>query len=397
MVIVSIALAAGLWLVALARLRAPGQSLRKPAFDSQGPTDAHNLRCIVLTAAVATLYVRPVNGFVDSSLGVAGLAGTFMFILLILGSSELLMALRAITLPPDQARAGAWRRGGATALVIGGLVTALLLGQPARSDLSVRWPHPGWMLVFWMFWLGWCLAASGRAAVTAARCAHRVGPSRLHTSLIFLCAGAIGLGAYAIVRASVIWATVRSVAPHPLASWLVLLAVTVMAVSAAMASSWPMLGRRIDAARIRRRLRTLRPLWTHLSVVDPDIALNPFPGDSGQLSADQARFALYRACIEIRDWMRLLSARLPATAWDVACHVSAEGTDKEDAFRATAGWIAAGLAVGPKASEPGSPVPPVGEDVDQMETFLLGVAKVPPTTANTLAERITSTSWETVQ
>lgn len=397
MVAVTVALAAGVWLTAVLRWRMPGQSLRKRAFTAAGPTDAHNLRCLWLTALVATLYIRPVSEFIDAVTNVPGLAATLMFSLLIIGSAELLMALRAITLPPELARTGSWRRGTATVAVVAGLILTLLAGQPGHSDVSQRWDSPGWMAAYWALWLGWCLAASGRATSVALRYARGIGPSRLRTSVAFLALGATALGMYALVKSVAIAAVVRGSDPHPVVPWLILVAVTVMAISAVIASSWTVAGQRVEHSRRAAKLRKIQPLWEQLSALDVGIALHPFPADVTRLTVEQGREALYRACIEIRDWMRLLSQRLPANAWDEALTLTDGIPEPRRGWVATAGWIHAGLHSPTEAAGPSSAMPPIGRDVDEMERLLIGVAQVPTAQAEQIGEEITSRTWETTQ
>lgn len=397
MVAVTITLAAVVWLAALFRWRMPGQSLRKRVFTDAGPTDAHNLRCLWITALVATLYIRPVSESIDAVTHLPGLAATIMFSLLIIGSAELLMALRAITLPPDQARTESWRRGTATMAVVVGLFLALLAGQPGHSDVSQRWDRPGWMAAYWAFWLGWCVAASGRATSVALRFARGIGPSRLRTSMSFLALGATALGLYALVKSAAIAAVVRGSDPHPVVPWLILVAVTVMAISAVFTSSWTVAGQRLEHSRRAAKLRKIQPLWATLSGLDAGIALHPFPADVTHLTVEQGCEALYRACIEIRDWMRLLSQRLPPSAWDEALALTDGIPEPQRGWVATAGWIHAGLHSPAEVGGPASAVPPIGRDVDEMERLLTGVAQVPPGQARRIGEEIVSRAWETTR
>ena len=107
--------------------------------------------------------------------------------------------------------------------------------------------------------------------------------------------------------------------------------------------------------------------------------------------------ALYRACIEIRDWMRLLSQRLPAHAWDEALALTVGVPQPQRDWVATAGWIDAGLRSPAEVAGPASAVPPIGADVDQMERLLIAVAQVPPEQAVLVGEEITRRIWETTR
>ena len=375
----AMALAIGLWSVAVHRALQPGQSLLRPAFSADGPTDAHNLRCIWLTAAVATLYVRPVSESIDAVVGIRGFTAAVMFSLLIVGSSELLMALRCVTLPPNEARRGHRARAVAIVTVVGLLVLSVLAGQPEYADVTLRWGSGAslaWMALFWGSWTLWCGSAGLRAAIAASRYAGTVPNATTRTSLRFLTVGGVALLAYAAVKSVVITLVIVDEPPPAGLSMVTLAAVTVMGVAAGLTSTWPLIVEAQQRRQAVRALREVEPLWVRMSSLDEDLVLTPFPYDTSHLDARAASVALYRACLEIADWMLILGERLPAGAWEHAQATVADQPDPDRHLQAAAGWIEAGLnreTIWPGAH---SSMPELGEDAEALQRFITGVAAV---------------------
>ena len=98
----------------------------------------------------------------------------------------------------------------------------------------------------------------------------------------FLALGAAALGGYALIKAAAMASVVRGSDPHPMVPVLILVTVTVMAISAVFASSWTSVGQRLEHSRRSVKLRQLQPLWEQLSQLDAGIALHPFPTDPKQ-------------------------------------------------------------------------------------------------------------------
>ena len=104
--------------------------------------------------------------------------------------------------------------------------------------------------------------------------------------------------------------------------------------------------------------------------------MTPFPYDTSHLDARAASVALYRACLEIADWMLILGERLPAGAWEHAQATVADQPDPDRHLQAAAGWIEAGLnreTIWPGAH---SSMPELGEDAEALQRFITGVAAV---------------------
>lgn len=390
MLILTTVLALGLFAVAMHRTMQPGQSLWKPAFTAEGPTDAHNLRAIWLTACVAALYVRPVSSAVDQVAGVPGIAAAVMFALMAIGSGELLMALRCVTASPEQARQGRAPRAAALLTVVAVLFLSVLTGRPPDGDLTQRWGSGGsllWMALFWGSWLVWCGTAGLRAAASAHRFAGKVPNATTATSLRFLTVGGGALFVYATVKSVVIATVILGATPPALLTAVTVGAVTVMGVAAALTSAWPLLAARRTRRGTARALCEVRPLWVRLSTLDEGLVLTPFPSDPSRLSGQDASVALYRACLEIVDWMLILGERLPSGAWERAC-TAAEPLSDDQRVRAAAGWIRAGLRrdeVGPGHT---SAVPELPSGSVELQDFVLAVARVPDSEAAPVANAV---------
>lgn len=387
----TVGLAVGLWCIAVHRAVQPGQSLLRPAFTAGGPTDAHNLRCIWLTALVATLYVRPVSESVDVVVGFPGFAAAVMLSLMVVGSGELLMALRSVTLPPDLARRGRGVRTVTVVTVIGVLLMSVVVGRPEQGDITLRWGTGAalaWMALFWGTWTVWCGSAGLRAAVTATRYTGKVSSPTTRTSLRFLVVGGVALFAYAALKSVVIGLVIGAVTPPALLSMATLTAVTVMGIAAGLTSTWPLIVNARQRRQAVRALRAVKPLWVRLSALDRGLVLTPFPPDASRLDAQEASVALYRACLEIVDWMLILGERLPAGAWEHAQAAVADRPEPEAQLQAAAGWIEAGM--NREETWPGehSSMPKLDEGTEALKRFVVGVASVDRADADFVARSV---------
>ena len=397
MTAVSVVLAIAIWLAALHRVSQPGQSVTKPAFINDQPTDAHNLRCIGLTAMVATLYVPPVATAIDGWFERPGTAATAMFALMVVGTGELLMALRCVALEPSRARAGRVRRGAWLIGVVAAMTLALILGAPATSDVTLPWGSAEqltWMAVYWGAWLSWCGTAGLRAGFIATRYARRV-PSRItRISLRFLTLGTVALVTYAVTKAIVIGMVVAGIETPSVLTVLTKSSVVIMAVAAIGTSLWPVAARAVERRRFLSDIEILTPLWNQLRPISPGIALLDDSAPLTDLTYEQARMRRYRMCLEIADWWVLLAHRLPQSAWSEAL---AGVEARDDAERvAAAGWTAAGLSREGTWPDTHSPPPPAAADVHEMQRFIVGVARVQEADSDRVRDRIERRCMEVV-
>lgn len=397
MTAVAVVLAIAIWLAALHRMAQPGQSITKPAFIDDRPTDAHNLRCIALTAMVATLYISPLAAAIDEWAGRPGAAATAMFALMVIGTGELLMALRCVALEPGRARPGRVGRGAWLMGIIATMILALVLGEPASSDVTLLWgsaPQSTWMAVYWGAWLAWCGTAGLRAGLIAARYARRVPSAITRVSLRFLTGGAVALVAYSMAKAVVIAMVIAGTPTPAVLTVLTKSAVVVMAVSAVGTSLWPVVARAVERRRILSDLETLGPLWQRLRPLAPGIALTDSTAPVSSLSYEQARMRRYRMCLEIVDWWMVLARRLPESAWAEA--LAAAAGRRDAAQVAAAGWTAAGLSHSGSSTAAHSPMPPTPADLKAMQRFIVAVAGVQEGDSDRVRDRIEQKCVEVV-
>lgn len=397
MTAVAVVLAVAIWVAAVHRVCQPGQSLTKPAFIDDQPTDAHNLRCIGLTAMVATLYVPPVAAAIDGLIGRPGTAATAMFALMVVGTGELLMALRCVALEPSRARGGRVGRGAWLLGVVATMTVALWLGEPGSSDVTLPWGSATqlrWMAVYWGAWLAWCGVAGVRAGLIAARYERRVPSSITRVSLRFLIVGAVALVTYSVTKATVIGVVVANIQIPGILTVVTKGGVVVMAVAAIGTSLWPVAARAVARRRLVSDIEILTPLWQRLRPVSPGLALLDVATRTEQLTYDQARMRRYRMCLEIVDWWVLVARRLPPSAWSEA--LAAVGVRDDADEVAAAGWTAAGLSQVGAWPEAHSPTPPVAADVHEMQRFIVAVAGVQSADSDQVRQRIQRRCMEVV-
>lgn len=391
MTVLTLILALGVWAATVARWRQPGQTLRKPAFDEHGmPTDANNLRSLSLLAVVATVYVIPVARFIDEATGLAGLAAAIMFVFVILGANELLMALRIIAVDPQQARRGRLLRGITTTVAIVALLTSIVIGHPADSDVSKYWGDANvlWMVVFWTAILSYFLVVGVTGSRMSLSYAKTLGPTHLRTSIRWLAVATGAAAFYALLKAITIAGVIGWLPPLPGALWWIAITVSVMTLSGVLASSWLSIHRSLERRRDRRILNDLSPLWRRLSVVDPTLPYDQLPTDVDELTLDELRSALYNSCIACGDWIRQLGWRLPDDAYQRAWRSLANLTEPTRTSTATAGWITAALNSPPASPTENLGLPPIGTDYDQLVHALRDVAVVQQQTADQVAQSI---------
>lgn len=268
------------------------------------------------------------------------------------------------------------------------LVALAVVGGPEGRTPDLDWPSRPAMVVFWV----------GLGALHAVACGYMLhgvvvvqrrlpgGPVRQATQLV--AAGlvfAVGFGvALLLLVAETLWWGLRSIGQlgyqYSSISYLLIAAAGLRLGFA----RW--VQHRADV----RQIEAITPLWCRLRPVHPSLALLPVPLDPRMLGHDELRVACVRAGIEIRDWMALLAARLPASAWPAAKTAAAEIRDARWDAAATAGWIQAGLDREEVLDLSGTPraAPPVGADVDEDLALLEAVALVPEGIAAAVAAAI---------
>lgn len=129
------------------------------------------------------------------------------------------------------------------------------------------------------------------------------------------------------------------------------------------------------------QLASVEPVWQILRPVQPDQSLfETFP-DASTLGREELGWVCVRAVIEVRDWLHLLSRRLPVGADEEAVRATRSlvpdyrADDVEG--MATAGWIQRGLAHHPELVRvPHSAPPREGRDIDEDLRLLAAVARV---------------------
>lgn len=263
---------------------------------------------LVALAVAATIYITPVAMWIDSVVGINHLSSAMIFAAGAFAALAMLAALRHMTMPTEAARAGALIRRVAVSIAVVGLVLALLVGQPATATVSLVWGSEslGWMIAFWALWVGFVIWASAHLSYLAARSARSVAPSRLRSSLNMLAVGLLALGVYGVSKGILIGATIFG-GTLPAVTLLSTVAAFAFLLLLAASSGIILVGRipAVRAAQDWKAIETIRPLWEHLSVVDPEIAMRALPYKRPKKPVE-IEYALYRMTIEIRDWLRQL-------------------------------------------------------------------------------------------
>ncbi len=138
------------------------------------------------------------------------------------------------------------------------------------------------------------------------------------------------------------------------------------------------------------QLASVEPVWEMLRPVQPDLTLfEDFP-DAVSLGREELTWVCVRAVIEVRDWLHLLSRRLPADAIEEAKRAASSLAAGQPADvvegLATAGWIQRGLAHRSDLIRlPHSAPPHEGRDIDEDLRLLAAVARVSPEDAQRVA------------
>lgn len=138
------------------------------------------------------------------------------------------------------------------------------------------------------------------------------------------------------------------------------------------------------------QMASVEPVWQMLRPVQPDLSLFDAYPDAATLGREELTWVCVRAVIEVRDWLHLLSRRLPVDAVEEAKRVASSlapgRTADEVEGVATAGWIQRGLAHHPDLVRvPHSAPPREGRDIDEDLRLLAAVARVTPEDAHRVA------------
>lgn len=334
MTIVSICVCVLLWIAATVRLRTSAGSPAAAAFG----------RSVIGLAIGAFVFIPPVS-LALTEVAFRGSATLILYAACAWATIEMLLFLRYTT-DPDHAAAASWSwRGRLTFLTafLTLLTTTVLLGNPTAADLALPWGSPALQLVFWGAWLTFVFVCMGRMLTICVHYVQVAGPSRLRTS-IGLLGGAAACGLlYSVAR---LWLAVAAVTNYqgPMYGTTAIpgICAQLLLLLLAASSIWAILGS-IPALRRRSEWNTLnqlRHLWTDLHRVDPGVALQPLPVTRPTDAAD-TRLALYRAAIEIRDWIDIIAAHTDPALWEKA-RDDAHATFSEPLaaqIHATARWL----------------------------------------------------------
>ena len=361
MTAVLVIVVAALWVGALVRL-STARSQQSAAFG----------RSVLALAIAGSVYLPPVSAAITAAT-LTGMASVLLYVAAAAAAIEMLQFMLWTTDPNAAQRMTMTKRCSALAGVGVVLAVSVLLGQPETANLAQPWTHTIWQYVFWMFWLSFVALTTGRMLAVCIRYVRQAGPSPLRTSQ-FLLAGAAASGLiYSLARLGCLL-----MSDNGLFELLAKLSVISLLGFLAAASVWALLVS-LPTTRARtdwRALQQLRLLWLLLEPVNPATALHPLPLTRPP-SSTQTRFALYRAVVEIRDWMYALSAYVEADTWNKCLVASAnENTAHQVRVTATFNWLVAALEARENERQPaGATVcPPASEDIDSDIRLLCDVA-----------------------
>lgn len=366
--------ACGLWVVAVGRWQRVRNTAGQRALTHS----------VVALAICATLFIPGVSHWINETLPFPHAASLMMFAAGAFAALALIGAIRFMSLPERQARAGRVARRTMVGLAVAGVAITLFVGQPSADSISSPWPDSSeWpMYAFWALWLGFVIVTCTWISINIFRRSQLLPPSRLRLSLQLLTGSAASGAIYGVSKAILViaaakavslpWLTIISQAGAILMMGLIVVAIVLVALPGS---------RRLQALRDQKSARLILPMWQTLRAVDPAM----------QLTSSNAQVELYRMVVECRDWMRQLRFVLPATAWAEANAAAAALADERDVTAtATAGWIEAALVARKLGAVPQrpSPMPPTAQDLDAEIDFLTAVAQVPASTAKTVADAI---------
>lgn len=328
-------------------------------------------RSVLALAVAGTLYLPAVSAEI-TQLTTIGMASVLLYVAAAAAAIEMLQFMLWTTNPPLAARASGGRRA---LLIIGigvGLALAVIAGHPSAANLAQPWASPFWQAIFWTYWLLFVTATLGRMLAVCITYARHSGPSPLKTSTVLLGCAAISGLAYCVARV-IAWVSQDSWHTATISAICVIFLLAFLTAT----SLWALLAR-IPAVRTVtdwNAINRVRPLWTMLYPTNPSVALGPLP-DRRPVDSAAARLALYRADVEIRDWMYALAAYVDDNTWQRCQDGETGATRHHSDVRATARWLTLALTAYLSGVQPGptSPCPPVCEDIDADVRLLSDVA-----------------------
>lgn len=353
-------LVVGLWVGAIWRC-ATAKTPQSQAFS----------RSVLALAAAATIYIPAVSTAITDATTI-GMASVLLYLAAAVAAIEMLQFMLWTTHPQAAARTSAVPRMMLITALTLTLALAVVVGHPSAANLAQPWASPEWQAVFWASWLMFVAVALGRMLAVCLSYARRSGPSPLRTSTILLAAAAASGLAYAVARV-IAWMSQDSWHTAAISGAFVVLLLAFLAA----ASLWALVAR-IPAVRTAsdwKAINRLRPLWELLQTTNPSVALSPLP-DKRPSDGVTSRLALYRADVEIRDWMYGLAAYVDDTTWQ-RCHDTETGSSlHQKEVRATTQWLKVALTSYLSGTHPGptATCPPVREDIDADVRLLSDVA-----------------------